>query len=83
MASIFNNPNFNSSNKISLTPEECDKIAQRLAFTKDKYRENILMPKVLGQQVLKTKEEYMVETAVESCAFKSLMSCVIGSYNLN
>ncbi|KRT86157.1 hypothetical protein AMK59_1200 [Oryctes borbonicus] len=43
-----------------------------------RYRENIVIPKNLGPVKLKSDEEKMVEAAFESCAFKSVMSCVIG-----
>ncbi|EEB09811.1 mitochondrial import inner membrane translocase subunit Tim22, putative [Pediculus humanus corporis] len=68
----------NKDRKISFTNEEFEKIAQNLIFTKEKYRENIVIPRLLGPVQVKTKEENAIETAFESCAFKSFMSCVIG-----
>lgn len=77
MASSNMFPNINSG-KIVFSPEDCDKIAQSLAFTKVKYRENIIVPKLFGQGGIKSDTETMIEATVESCAFKSMMSCVIG-----
>ncbi|KAK6625378.1 hypothetical protein RUM43_005675 [Polyplax serrata] len=67
-----------SENKVILTSDDFEKIAQSLIFTRDKYRENIIIPRLLGPVQIKTKEENAIETVFESCAFKSFMSCVIG-----
>lgn len=69
-----------SNNKITFTSEEFEKIAQNLIFTKEKYRENVVIPRFLGPVQIKTREENAIETAFESCAFKSFMSCVIGKH---
>lgn len=45
---------------------------------RNSYRENIIIPKMYGAVQIKTNEEKLVEAAFESCAFKSLMSCVLG-----
>ncbi|KAL0272368.1 UNVERIFIED_CONTAM: hypothetical protein PYX00_005365 [Menopon gallinae] len=63
--------------KIVFTPEEFEKVARSLMF-QNKYRENIIIPKILGPVKIKTAAETRMEAAFESCAFKSLMSCVIG-----
>lgn len=68
----------NTDGKLYFTSEEFDKIAAYLVFKKDTKRDNIIIPRLLGQASLKTNEEKMVEAAFESCTFKSLMSCVIG-----
>ena len=39
---------------------------------------NLMVPMTLGGQTFKTNEERMVERAVESCAFKTTLSCVMG-----
>lgn len=44
-----------------------------------RYRENIIIPKNIGPVVIKSKEEKMVEAFFESCPFKTMMSCVIGT----
>lgn len=64
---------------IVFSPEEFEKVARSLMF-QNKYRENIIIPKILGPVKIKTTAETRMEAAFESCAFKSLMSCVIGLY---
>lgn len=64
--------------KIYFSQEEFDRIAKYLMFSKEVKRENVIIPRLLGQASMKTREEVMIETAFESCTFKSLMSCVIG-----
>lgn len=71
-----------SENKVILTSDDFEKIAQSLIFTRDKYRENIIIPRLLGPVQIKTKEENAIETVFESCAFKSFMSCVIGEIQI-
>lgn len=43
-----------------------------------RYRENIVIPNNLGPPKIKTNEEKMIESVVESCFFKSFMACVLG-----
>jgi hypothetical protein len=43
-----------------------------------RYRENVIIPRMMGPVKIKTREEKMVEAAFESCAFKTIMSCVLG-----
>ncbi|CAG2180934.1 unnamed protein product, partial [Oppiella nova] len=38
---------------------------------KRRVRDNMYVPMILGGQAFKTKEELMIERAVESCAFKT------------
>ncbi|CAG2178168.1 unnamed protein product, partial [Oppiella nova] len=45
---------------------------------KRRVRDNMYVPMILGGQAFKTKEELMIERAVESCAFKTGLSCVMG-----
>ena len=47
-------------------------------FFPARYRENIVIPKTNGPIKIKTNEEKMIENAVESCTFKSVMACVMG-----
>lgn len=44
-----------------------------------RYRENIVIPNMLGPAKIKTNEEKMIESVVESCFFKSFMACVLGN----
>lgn len=43
-----------------------------------RYRENIVIPRTQGPVQIQPNEEKMMESIMESCAFKSFMSCVIG-----
>lgn len=43
-----------------------------------RYRENIIIPRTQGPVTIKTNEEQTMEGVMESCSFKSIMSCVIG-----
>lgn len=65
-----------------LNDPDLDKIAVHLINTPYRYRENIIIPRIMGQVVIKTNEEKTIERIIESCAFKSFMSCVIGNLNL-
>ncbi|XP_008217436.1 mitochondrial import inner membrane translocase subunit Tim22 [Nasonia vitripennis] len=58
--------------------EEWDQIAIHLIGTQQRYRENIIIPRALGGGYIKSNEEKAVERFMESCAFKSIMSCVLG-----
>ncbi|XP_072760801.1 mitochondrial import inner membrane translocase subunit Tim22 [Anoplolepis gracilipes] len=57
---------------------ELDKIAVFLVGNQQRFRENIIIPRMLGPVQIKTIEEKRIESIMESCAFKSIMSCVIG-----
>ncbi|XP_058797016.1 mitochondrial import inner membrane translocase subunit Tim22 [Phymastichus coffea] len=58
--------------------EELDKIAVYFIGNQQRYRENIIIPRALGAGHIKTYEEKMIEKAMESCVFKSIMSYVVG-----
>lgn len=49
-------------------------------FNNDQFREKIMMPTVLGRPVVKTVEEKTLDTITESCAFKSILSGVMGNW---
>ncbi|XP_022127869.2 mitochondrial import inner membrane translocase subunit Tim22 [Pieris rapae] len=55
-----------------------DSLAKYLIGNIYRYRENIIIPRVLGPVIIKTNEEKMIESTIESCPFKSLTSCIIG-----
>ncbi|XP_013188338.1 mitochondrial import inner membrane translocase subunit Tim22 [Amyelois transitella] len=55
-----------------------DSLAKYLVGNHSRFRENIIIPRILGPIVIKTNEEKMIEATVESCPFKSLTSCIIG-----
>lgn len=44
-----------------------------------RYRENIVIPNFMGPPKIKTNEEKLIESTVESCFFKSFMACVLGN----
>lgn len=56
-----------------------DSLAKYLVGNIYRYRENIIIPRVLGPVIIKTNEEKMIESTIESCPFKSLTSCIIGN----
>ena len=60
------------------TPKEMDQIARYLVLNQRRQRENLIMPRTFTPIVMKNDNEKMVEAAFESCAFKSLLSCVAG-----
>ncbi|KAL6259578.1 hypothetical protein P5V15_009496 [Pogonomyrmex californicus] len=64
--------------KITLNDADLDKIAMLLVGNQQRFRENIIIPRMLGPVNIKTIEEKRIESIMESCAFKSIMSCVIG-----
>lgn len=51
-------------------------------FNNDQFREKIMMPTVMGRPVSKTIEEKYLDTITESCAFKSILSGVMGNTEL-
>lgn len=55
-----------------------DRVAQYFVGNNQRYRENIVIPKMMGPVQIKTNEQKMVESVFESCAFKTTMSCVLG-----
>lgn len=57
--------------------EDYDALAKYLCKVY-RYRENIIIPRILGPVIIKTNEEKMIESTIESCPFKSLTSCIIG-----
>jgi len=52
-------------------------------FNNDQFREKIMMPTVMGRPVVKTVEEKTLDTITESCAFKSVLSGVMGNAKLS
>ncbi|TGZ57359.1 mitochondrial import inner membrane translocase subunit Tim22 [Temnothorax curvispinosus] len=64
--------------KVFLSDAELDKIALFLVGNQQRFRENIIIPRMLGPVQIKTIEEKRIDSMMESCAFKSIMSCVIG-----
>jgi import inner membrane translocase subunit TIM22 len=69
--------------RVFFTNEEWDRLALYLIGNNTRYRENVIIPRIIGPVKIKTREEKMVEAAFESCAFKTLMSCVAGELVIN
>ena len=67
-----------SDKRVFFTNEEWDRLALYMIGNNTRYRENIIIPRMVGPVKIKTREEKMVEAAFESCAFKTVMSCVLG-----
>ena len=81
--------NTNSSKSLLETSEnraisdmDLDNIARYVIGTQQRFRENIIIPRTVGPVQLKTNEQKLVESAMESCIFKSIASCVIGIFIL-
>ncbi|KAJ8711471.1 hypothetical protein PYW07_008713 [Mythimna separata] len=55
-----------------------DSLTRYLVGNNYRFRENIIIPRILGPVIIKTNEEKMIEATIESCPFKSVTSCVIG-----
>lgn len=70
------------SKKVLLNDAELDDIALFLVGNQQRFRENIIIPRILGPVQIKTIEEKRIESVMESCAFKSVMSCVIGMFSV-
>ncbi|KAM0735433.1 Mitochondrial import inner membrane translocase subunit Tim22 [Formica fusca] len=71
-------PSDSENKNVFLNDAELDKIALFLVGNQQRFRENIIIPRMLGPVQIKTIEEKRIESVMESCAFKSTMSCVIG-----
>jgi hypothetical protein len=67
-----------SDKRVFFTNEEWDRLAIYMIGNNTRYRENIIIPRMMGPVKIKTREEKMVEAAFESCGFKTVMSCVLG-----
>lgn len=64
--------------RVFMNDPDMDKIAVHLISTQQRFRDNIIIPRIMGPVRIKTNEEKMLEATMESCAFKSIMSCVMG-----
>ncbi|KYN29388.1 PREDICTED: mitochondrial import inner membrane translocase subunit Tim22 [Trachymyrmex cornetzi] len=71
-------PPATADKKVSLSDADIDKIALFLVGNQQRFRENIIIPRILGPVQIKTIEEKRIDSVMESCAFKSIMSCVLG-----
>lgn len=68
--------------KMFLDDTELDQIALFL-IQQQRFRENIIIPRIIGPVQIKSNEEKRIESIMESCVFKSSMSCILGIlYNI-
>lgn len=56
-----------------------DDLRHVILDTQSRRRSNILIPVTLAGQTIKSREEVVMERVMESCAFKSVLSGVVGS----
>lgn len=64
--------------RVFLQDRVWDQVAVYLIGNQRRFRENIVIPRGVVPVHIKTNEEKAIETAMESCVFKSVMSCVLG-----
>ncbi|KAK0088135.1 hypothetical protein PV326_004939 [Microctonus aethiopoides] len=64
--------------RVFLSDPLWDQVAVYLVGNHDRVRENIVIPRGPAPVYIKTNDEKSVEAAMESCVFKSVMSCVLG-----
>lgn len=69
----------NNNEKTNLSQEEALHTFVNRIFNNDQFREKIMMPTVMGRPVVKSVEEKTLDTITESCAFKSILSGVMGT----
>lgn len=58
--------------------QELDEMAKLFIGNFQRYRENIIIPRNMGPVQIKSDQEKLVESTLESCGFKSVMACVMG-----
>ncbi|KAK2581197.1 hypothetical protein KPH14_007997 [Odynerus spinipes] len=75
---MHNLPTQENDKRVFINDADWDKIAVYLVGNQQRFRENIIIPRMIGPIQIKTNEEKMIERIMESCAFKSVMSCVLG-----
>lgn len=68
----------NEDKRIFFEDTQMNEMAKHFTGNLYRYRENIVVPSSNGPIQIKTNEEKMIEKTVESCAFKSIMACVMG-----
>lgn len=64
--------------RVFLNDPTLDKIAVHLIGNQARFRNNIIIPRGPIPIHIKTNQEKQIETIMESCLFKSVMSCVLG-----
>jgi len=61
-----------------LNDKDFHDILMALLSNDPKYKQSLVVPRTLGPIAMKTREEKLVEAGFDSCAFKAVMSCVLG-----
>src|SRR5437016_6085771 len=69
--------------QVTLGTEDFKSVFLALMSGEPKIRTHLIIPRTHGPVVFKSKEEKAVEAAFESCAFKTVMSCVLDSHQFN
>lgn len=72
----------NNEQGINMSQEEVLHQFVNRIFNNDQFREKMMMPTVMGRPVVKTVEEKTLDAITESCAFKSVLSGVMGNIKL-
>ncbi|KAF7987453.1 hypothetical protein HCN44_003215 [Aphidius gifuensis] len=67
-----------SERRVFLNDPTLDKIAVHLIGNQARFRDNIIIPRGPIPVYIKTNQEKQMEMVMESCLFKSVMSCVMG-----
>ncbi|CAI6344095.1 unnamed protein product [Macrosiphum euphorbiae] len=68
----------NNEEKTNMSQEEVLHQFVNRIFNNDQFREKIMMPNVMGRPVVKSIEEKTLDSITESCAFKCILSGVMG-----
>uniref|UniRef100_A0A1B0DAA4 Mitochondrial import inner membrane translocase subunit TIM22 n=1 Tax=Phlebotomus papatasi TaxID=29031 RepID=A0A1B0DAA4_PHLPP len=71
-------PKEGGSKNVFFDNDDLDSMAKHFIGNMQRYRENVVIPKNLGPVKIMTNEEKMVQNAMDSCTFKSVMACVMG-----
>lgn len=61
-----------------LDQKQINEVLKALCSNDPKYKTIVAIPRTHGPVAAKTREQKLVEAAFESCAFKTVMSCVLG-----
>ena len=67
-----------SHKEINFSPEEFEQVSKYLMGSQIRPYPNILVPQSAGPARIQPREELMMQTLMESCPFRGVMSFVIG-----
>ena len=68
----------NDSKNISFTPTEFEAVSKYLMGSQIRPYPNIIVPQSAGLARIQPREELMMQTVMESCPFRGVMSFVVG-----